>query len=70
MELEITVSPRETLVRTPAAKSAQELRHELTESGYLVQDANPWALDNAGLIPKGARLEFDPVRIFDVGTVA
>ncbi|AKV85477.1 hypothetical protein AKG07_03290 [Microbacterium sp. CGR1] len=32
-----------------------------------MQDADPRALDNAGLIPEGARLEFDPARIFDVG---
>lgn len=67
MELGITVTPRETLVWAPTVQQAQELRHELTESGYLVRDADPWELDNAGLIPEGAHLEFDPARIFDVG---
>lgn len=67
MQLEITVTPRETLVWAAKAQTAQELRHELTESGYLVRDADPFELTSAGLIPEGEHLEFDPTRIFDVG---
>lgn len=67
MELEITVTPRETLVWTAKAQTSQELRHELTESGYLVRDADPFELTSIGLIPDGEHLEFDPARIFDVG---
>ncbi|WAA65595.1 hypothetical protein [Microbacterium oxydans] len=67
MELEITVTPCETLVWAPAERAAQNLRRELTEFGYLVRDADPFELTSAGLIPKGAHLEFDPARIFDVG---
>lgn len=66
MELEITVTPRETLVWAPRPQAAQELRHELEESGYLVRDADPFELTSASLIPEG-HLEFDPARIFDVG---
>ncbi|CAH0144477.1 hypothetical protein SRABI98_00625 [Microbacterium sp. Bi98] len=67
MELEITVTPRETLVWAPAERDAQKLRHELTESGYLVRDADPFELTSVGLIPEGEHLEFDSARIFDVG---
>lgn len=67
MELEVTVTPRETHVWAPRPQAAQELRRELTEAGYLVRDADPWGLDTAGLIPDGEHLEFDPARIFDVG---
>lgn len=68
MELEITVTPRETLVWAPSPLAAEELRHELTESGYLVCDADPFELTSAGLIPEGEHLEFDPARIFNVTT--
>lgn len=67
MQLEITVTPRETLVWAQSPKGAQEVRHELEESGYLVRDADPFELTSAGLIPEGEHLEFDPARIFDVG---
>ncbi|KJQ55755.1 hypothetical protein [Microbacterium sp. SA39] len=67
MDLEITVTPRETHVWAPRPQAAQELRHELAESGYLVRDADPFELTSAGLIPDGEHLEFDPARIFDVG---
>jgi hypothetical protein len=67
MELEITVTPRETLVWATKAEIAQVLRRELDESGYLVRDADPFDLTSAGLIPEGEHLEFDPARIFDVG---
>lgn len=67
MELEITVTPRETHVWAPRPQASQELCRELAEAGYLVRDADPWGLDTAGLIPEGAHLEFDPARIFDVG---
>lgn len=66
MELEITVTPRETHVWAPTAQQADQLRRELTDSGFLVLDADPWELDQQGLIPDGEHLEFDPARIFDV----
>lgn len=60
MELEITVTPRETLVWAAKAPTAQELRRKLEESGHLVRDADPFELTSAGLIPEGEHLEFDP----------
>lgn len=66
MQLEITSTPRDTHVWAPAAQDADQLRRELTESGFLVLDANPWGLNQESLIPEGEHLEFDPERIFDV----
>lgn len=68
MELEITVTPRETLVWVPSVQAAHALRQELTDDGYLVRDADPFELASAGLIPEGDHIEFDPARIFDVTT--
>lgn len=68
MDLEITVTPRETLVWAPSVQAGQELRRGLVDDGYLVLDADPFELTSAGLIPEGEHLEFDPVRIFDVTT--
>ncbi|MDP3949524.1 hypothetical protein [Microbacterium sp.] len=66
MELEITSTPRETHVWAPTAQQARALRRELTDSGFLVLDTDPWELDQQNLIPEGEHLEFDPARIFDV----
>lgn len=66
MELELTSTPRETHVWAPTAQQARALRRELTDSGFLVRDADPWGLDQQGLIPQDEYLEFDPARIFDV----
>lgn len=68
MDLEITVTPRETLVWAPSVQAAQELHRTLVDDGYLVLDADPFELTSAGLIPEGEHLEFDPVRIFNVTT--
>lgn len=68
MDLEITVTPRETLVWAPSAPTGQELRRALLDEGYLVLDADPFELTSAGLIPEGEHLEFDPARIFNVAT--
>ena len=64
--LEITATPRETLVCAPTAHAAQDLRRNLADDGYLVLDADPYELASAGLIPEGQHLEFDPARIFNV----
>lgn len=66
MELEITATPRETHVWAPTSDAARTLRRELKDNGYLVLDADPWELENAGLIPEAEYLEFDPARIFNV----
>lgn len=66
MDLKITSTPRATHVWAPSVQQASELRRELTEYGFLVRDADPWELDEAGLIPDGQQDEFDPTRIFDV----
>lgn len=67
-ELQITITPRETLVWAPTVEVAQELRRSLTDDGYLVLDAAPFELTSAGLIPEGDHIEFDPARIFNVTT--
>jgi len=67
MDLEITVTPRETLVWAPTSRDAELLRCEMTDSGYLVLDADPWELDQLGLIPDDEHLKFDPARILNVG---
>jgi len=66
MILEITTSPRETLVWAPTAQSADELRRSLSGSGHLVLNASPWELEFFGHIPHDERHEFDPARILDV----
>lgn len=66
MDLKITSTPRATHLWAPSVQQASELRRELTEYGFLVRDADPWELDEAGLIPDGQQDEFDPTRIFDV----
>lgn len=66
MELEITSTPRETLVWAPTVQDTDQLRRELTEAGYLVVDADPWELEQHGLMPEGEHHEFDPARIFNV----
>ncbi|MCT1396650.1 hypothetical protein M4D51_13040 [Microbacterium sp. p3-SID338] len=66
MILEITTTPRETLVWAPTAQDADQLRRELTDAGFLVMDADPWELNAFGRIPEGEHAEFDPARIFNV----
>lgn len=66
MRLEITSTPRETLVWAPTTQDAAQLRRELTDTGFLVMDADPWELDALGRIPEGEHHEFDPARIFNV----
>ncbi|MFB7252506.1 hypothetical protein [Microbacterium sp. NPDC056234] len=66
MDLEITSTPRETHVWAATAQQADQLRRELTDSGFLVRDADPWELNQQSLIPEGEHLEFDPARIIDV----
>lgn len=66
MQLEITGTLRETHVWAPTARQADQLRRELTDSGFLILDADPWDLTQQGLITEGEHLEFDPAHIFDV----
>ena len=66
MDLEITVTPRETHVWAPSAAAADKLRGRLTDDGYLVRDADPAELQQQGLVPGRDYLEFDPARIIDV----
>lgn len=68
LELEITATPRETLVWAPTPVAAEQLRRALVDDGYLVLDADPVELTGDGLIPDGEHLEFDPARIFNVTT--
>jgi hypothetical protein len=72
MLLEITTSPRETLVWVPTVQDADELRPFLSDSGHLVLEADPGELDFFGSIPDDERNEFDPARILNVeiGTTA
>lgn len=67
MELEITSTPRETLVWAPTVRDADHLRRELTDAGFLVLDATPWELQQHRLMPESEHDEFDPARIFNVG---
>jgi hypothetical protein len=48
-------------VWAPTAQHADQLRGELTDSGFLVLDADPWELDQQSLIPEGEHLEFDQI---------
>lgn len=66
MILEVTATPRETLVWVPTVQAADQLRSELTDSGFLVRDADPWDINDLGLIPEGEHLEFDPARILNI----
>lgn len=66
MILEITTSPRETLVWAPTIQDADELRRSLSDSGHLVLEADPWELDFFGRIPDDERHEFDPARVLNV----
>lgn len=66
MQLEITTTPRETLVWAPTAADAAQLRQFLTAAGRLVMDAAPDELTFFGHIPEGEQDQFDPARIFDV----
>lgn len=66
MILEITSTPRETLVWAPTVQDADQLRRELTDTGFLVVDADPWELQRHGLMPEGEHDEFDATRIFNV----
>lgn len=66
MILEITSTPRETLVWAPTVQDADHLRRELTDAGFLVLDADPWELQQHGLMPEGEHDEFDATRIFNV----
>ncbi|HRN28193.1 MAG TPA: hypothetical protein PK781_09080 [Terrimesophilobacter sp.] len=66
MILDVTTSPRETLVWAPTVQDADDLRRSLVDSGRLVLEAVPWELDFFGVIPAGERHEFDPARILNV----
>lgn len=66
MILEITSTPRETLVWAPTVQDADQLRRELTDTGFLVVDADPWELQRHGLMPEGEHDEFYATRIFNV----
>ncbi|MFD6699820.1 MULTISPECIES: hypothetical protein [unclassified Microbacterium] len=66
MRLEITTTPRETLVWAPTAQDAARLREFLTAAGRLVLDATPDELAHFGYIPDDERDLFDPARIFDI----
>lgn len=66
MELQITATPRETLVWASDAREARTLRHELISAGHLVLDADPSELELLGRIPAGEPAEFDPARIINV----
>ncbi|MBS1906197.1 MAG: hypothetical protein JST33_06435 [Actinobacteria bacterium] len=66
MRLEITTTPRETLVWAPTAQAAARLRKLLTDSGCLVLEADPSELDFVDRVPDHEREEFDPARIIDV----
>ncbi|MGV9195313.1 hypothetical protein ACQ143_13295 [Microbacterium sp. MC2] len=65
MKLEITTTPRETLVWAPTQGAAAELRRLLVAANCLVLDADPWELD-FDRIPEGERDQFDPERVVDV----
>ena len=66
MRLEITTTPRETLVWAPTPALAAELRALLTDAGHLVLDVNDWELNFFNATPDAEQHEFDPARILDV----
>ncbi|MET0886144.1 MAG: hypothetical protein ABWX92_06805 [Mycetocola sp.] len=66
MILEITTSPRETLVWAPTTQDAAELRRLLSDAGHFVSEADPSELDFFDRIPDDERHVFDPARILDV----
>lgn len=66
MRLEITTTPRETLVWAPTSAAADELRTLLAEAGHVVLEADDWELAFFDAIPRSERHEFDPSRILDV----
>ncbi|WP_336626473.1 MULTISPECIES: hypothetical protein [unclassified Microbacterium] len=66
MRLEITKTPRETLVWAPTGEAADELRALLAEAGRVVLDADDWEVAFFDAVPSSERHEFDPSRIFDV----
>jgi len=53
MELEITVTARDTILWAAKAKDPHGLRHELKELGYLVRGADPFELIGVGVVPSG-----------------
>lgn len=66
VRLEITTTPRETLVWAPTAQAAAELRKLLADSDCLVLHADSPELDFFDRIPHCERNEFDSARIIDV----
>jgi len=66
MRLQITSTPRETLVWALSVAAAAKLRRMLTVAGHLVLDADTWELDTRGQIPEGERDSFDAARILNV----
>lgn len=66
MRLEVTTTPRETLIWAPSAEDAALLRRQLKAAGLTVLDADLWELDFWGKIPEGEKEMFDPARVFDV----
>lgn len=66
MRLEITTTPRETLVWAPTTQDAGDLRRLLAGSGHLVLDADPSELDFFDRVPDNERDDFDRARIINV----
>jgi hypothetical protein len=64
--IEITSTPRETLLWFPSADSADDLRGRFSEASITVLKSDHWEMDFFGRIPDLERAEFDPARIIDV----
>ncbi|MFI8595123.1 hypothetical protein ACIGCK_11955 [Microbacterium sp. NPDC078428] len=66
MIIEVTTTPRETLLWTGTPALADELRALLRDAGVLVLPADSWELELFNRIPADKQHLFDPARIIDV----
>ncbi|MGN6128599.1 MAG: hypothetical protein ACTHON_18725 [Humibacter sp.] len=63
MIIEVTTTPRETLLWAETPALADELRALLRDAGVLILPANSWELEFFNRIPDDEQHQFDPARI-------
>ena len=66
MNVEVTTTPRETLLWAETPALADELRTLLQNAGVLVLPADSWELEFFNRIPEAEQHLFDPAKIIDV----
>ena len=66
MNIEVTTTPRETLLWAETPALADELRTLLQNAGVLVSPADSWELEFFNRIPEAEQHSFDPAKIIDV----